>query len=75
MYLDKVVTNAKAHATVKVDEQANVHSRLVQVAATVSADINVMSSYRKGQQVQNYLSQAQRGNFVSGNSDHDSNYS
>ncbi|MBV5344408.1 MAG: hypothetical protein JZU63_02160, partial [Rhodoferax sp.] len=61
MYLDKVDTYAKAHAAVKADEQATVHSRMVSSAASTSADINAMSTYRRGQNSQNQVAQAQRG--------------
>jgi hypothetical protein len=69
MYLDKVITYAKAHASFKVDEQAMVHQ------ATASADVNTVLAYKKGQHPQSQASQAQRGGYQGGQQNQGSNFS
>ena len=67
MYLDKVDTYAKAHAAVKTDEQATIHSRLTKSADTVE-QINAMSSYRRGQNDKSQASQLLNQRQVSNSS-------
>ena len=64
MYLDKVNTYAKAHAAVKADEQATIHSKMVsEAAAASSSDLNYVSTYKKGQKAASQSSQSQRGGY------------
>jgi hypothetical protein len=50
MYLDKVNTYAKAHAAVKADEQASIHSKIVsEVSNAWLTDLNFVSTYKKDQ--------------------------
>jgi hypothetical protein len=46
MHLDKVDMYAEAHAAVKADEQATVHSKIVTTAAAASSEINFVSLYK-----------------------------
>ena len=75
MYLDKVDSYAKAHAAVKADEQATVHSRMVSSAGTASADANAMSAYKKGQSAQSQAAQPQRGGYQGSNLSRGSQFS
>ena len=65
MYLDKVDTYAKAHAAVKADEQASIHSKMVTAASSTPFDLNYVSSYKKNQKATSQAAQPQRGGYSS----------
>jgi hypothetical protein len=74
MYLDKVNMDAKAHAAVKADEQATVHSKMVTAAAAASTEMNFLSSHKKGQKTASQAAQTYGGGHSGSHAERGSGY-